>query len=269
MADEMACACTIAGSDSSGGAGIQADLKTFTAIGVWGVTVVTAVTAQNTRTVMGLWRLPAEAVVAQLAAVLEDFPIGAIKTGLLCDRETIHALHDYLPRDIPLVLDPVMISTTGYTFLKAEAIQEIKDHLIPRTTIITPNLTEAATLAGMETIRSLDDVREAARRILNMGPRAVIVKGGHLPGREAMDFYMDRQGEEILKGERFPYEVHGTGCCFAAALAAYLALGCDERGAFQRSKAFVAGAIERALPAARSGRRAVQPELPAYEEGYE
>ena len=268
MANELACACTIAGSDSSGGAGIQADIKTFAAIGVWGVSVVTAVTAQNTRTVIGAWRMPGEAVVAQLAAVLEDFPVGAIKTGLLCDRDTIHALHDYMPLDIPLILDPVMISTSGYTFLKPEAIEEVKDHLVPRTTIITPNLAEAATLAGMETITTLDEMREAAEKILDLGPKAVIVKGGHLPAEEAMDFFMDSEGEEILKGERFPYEVHGTGCCFSAALTAYMAMGCDERTAFTRAKAFVSGAIGRAYPA-MSGRRSVRPTEPAYEEGYD
>ncbi len=246
----MIAACSIAGSDSGGGAGIQADLKTFTALGVWGLTVVTAVTAQNTREVRGSWMLPAEAVTAQLAAVCDDFSIGAFKTGMLGTREIAAAVADRLPAGIPLVVDPVMISTSGHRLLDEEAVGELVRRLIPRADVVTPNIPEAEALTGM-TITSLEDMAEAGRRIIDLGAGAVVVKGGHGSADAVTDILVDAAGTVRLTGRRYPYAVHGSGCCFAAALAAYLARGLSVREAFAAARSFVDGAI--AAAAGESG----------------
>ncbi|WP_241648106.1 bifunctional hydroxymethylpyrimidine kinase/phosphomethylpyrimidine kinase [Methanoculleus taiwanensis] len=246
----MIAACSIAGSDSGGGAGIQADLKTFTAIGVWGLTVVTAVTAQNTREVRGSWMLPAEAVAAQIAAVCDDFSIGAFKTGMLGTREIVRTVAERLPEGIPLVVDPVMISTSGHRLLDEAAVLDLARFLIPRADVVTPNIPEAEALTGMA-ILSLDDMAEAGRRIIDLGAAAVVVKGGHGAGDGVTDMLVDAAGTVRLSGRRYPYAVHGSGCCFAAALAAYLARGMPLREAFASARSFVDGAI--AAAAGESG----------------
>ncbi|HOB18347.1 MAG TPA: bifunctional hydroxymethylpyrimidine kinase/phosphomethylpyrimidine kinase [Candidatus Methanoculleus thermohydrogenotrophicum] len=243
---QIVSACSIAGSDSGGGAGIQADIKTFTALEVFGLTVITAVTAQNTREVRGTWMLPLEAVRAQIEAVVDEFVIGAWKTGMLGNAANVRAVAEALPLEAPLVIDPVMVSTSGHRLLDADAVADLVDHLIPRAEIVTPNLPEAGVLAGMRVV-DLDDMTEAGRRILDLGARAVVVKGGHLAGDRAVDILVDRDGVMEVSGRRYPYSVHGSGCCFSAALAAYLARGMTTREAFFAAREFIDTAIGRAV----------------------
>ena len=243
---QMVSACSIAGSDSGGGAGIQADLKTFTALEVFGLTVVTAVTAQNTREVRGTWMLPPEAVRAQVEAVADDFSIGAWKTGMLGDARNIRAVAGALPGSAVLVIDPVMVSTSGHRLLDEDAVTDLIELLIPRAAVVTPNLPEAEVLAGMQ-VATLDDMAEAGRRILDLGAGAVVVKGGHLAGGSAVDILVDRDGVTEASGRRYPYSVHGSGCCFSAALAAYLARGMAARPAFAAAREFIDTAIGRAV----------------------
>lgn len=253
---EMVCACTIAGSDSGGGAGIQADLKTFSALGVWGCTVVTAITAQNTREVRGSWILSPESVRMQMEAVFDDFSIGAVKTGMLGNDTVIRTVVDSLPEEIPLVVDPVMVSTSGYGLL--ESGTDIFEDLISRANLITPNIPEALALTGMRSITSVQEMILAGRRLQDLGANAVLVKGGHLPGERAVDVFVDKEGELILEGERYPYQVHGSGCCLSAAIAAYIAKNTDVREACRNAKTFMDGAI-RFAAVSRSGLRIIQP----------
>ncbi|MDV2482439.1 bifunctional hydroxymethylpyrimidine kinase/phosphomethylpyrimidine kinase [Methanoculleus sp. Wushi-C6] len=241
----MIAACSVAGSDSGGGAGIQADLKTFLALEVWGLTVVTAVTAQNTREVRGTWVLPPEAVRAQIAAVADDFSIGAWKTGMLGNAPVIRAVAETLPEGAALVIDPVMVSTSGHRLLAEDAVRDLVELLVPRAAVVTPNLPEAEALAGMS-VATVEEMAEAGRRILDLGARAVVVKGGHLSGGAAIDLLVDRDGTASLSGERYPYAVHGSGCCFSAALAAHLARGMPARRAFAAARAFIDEAIREA-----------------------
>jgi hydroxymethylpyrimidine/phosphomethylpyrimidine kinase len=255
----MPCACTIAGSDSGGGAGIQADLKTFTALGVWGTTVITAITAQHPGAVKGIWPLPPEAVAAQMEAVAEGFSIRAYKTGMLASWEIILTVAAHLPEGIPLVVDPVMVATSGGELLEPDALDALRTALLPRATIVTPNLAEAAVLAGTGPITSEEGMRAAARRILEKGPGAVIVKGGHLPSRDAVDLLVDHAGELVLRGERYPYDIHGSGCCFSAALAAFLARGDSVRDAAVHAKAFIGPALREAYRSQR-GSPSIRPD---------
>jgi len=241
----MIAACSIAGSDSGGGAGIQADLKTFTALGVWGLTVITAVTAQNTREVRGAWMLPPEAVRAQIAAVADDFAIGAWKTGMLGNASVIRAVAETLPEEATLVIDPVMISTSGHRLLAEDAIKDLTELLIPKAAVVTPNLPEAEVLAGMR-IESVEDMARAGERILDLGAQAVIMKGGHLSGSAVVDLFLDADGVMQLSGERYPYSVHGSGCCFSAALTAYLARGVSVEEGFRAARVFIDTAIREA-----------------------
>lgn len=247
---------TIAGSDSGGGAGIQADLATFAAYGVWGTAAVTAVTAQNPGGVRGSWALPPETVAAQIAAVSEAYQVGAFKTGMLADASVIRAVAAALPGGVPLVVDPVMVATSGTRLLARDALDVLVDDLLSRAAVVTPNLPEAGVLAGFP-VRSMDGMRAAGAAVLAMGAAAVVVKGGHLEGAPA-DLFMDADGEVLLSGLRHPYAVHGTGCCFSAALAAGLALGMSPRDAFVRAKSFIEGAIAHAVPDLQ-GRRSVNP----------
>lgn len=253
----MPAACTIAGSDSGGGAGVQADLKTFTALGVWGTTVITAITAQNPKEVLGVSMVPEDMVILQLEAVLDDFDIRAIKTGMLGSAGMIRTVARSLPPDIPLVLDPVMIATSGSRLLDEDATGVLLCSLLPRATVVTPNIPEALVLSGMKQIDSLSGMKEAGKRILDLGPDYVVMKGGHLPGDEAIDILVGPETEMVLKGPKYPYEVHGSGCCFSAAMAGYLALGCPVKEAFHKAKGFVDGAIRDAA-VSRSGRRSVR-----------
>jgi hydroxymethylpyrimidine/phosphomethylpyrimidine kinase len=239
------CVCTIAGSDSGGGAGIQADLGTFSALGAWGTSVVTAVTAQNPGGVLGTWMLPDEAVAAQLAAVRSAFPVKAVKTGMLGTAGIVRAVAGGLPEGVPLVVDPVMVATSGGRLLDSEALGPLVELILPRAAVVTPNIAEAAALAGTGPITGLGDMREAARWILGLGPSAVVVKGGDLPSGPATDLYLDRSGELVLEGARYPYTVHGSGCVFSAALAVFLARGMTPREAAMGAKGFIAGALGR------------------------
>lgn len=239
---QMIAACSIAGSDSGGGAGIQADLKTFTALGVWGLTVITAVTAQNTREVRGTWVLPPDAVRAQIEAVADDFSIGAWKTGMLADRQVIRAVVEALPEEADLVIDPVMVSTSGHRLLSEDAVADLTELLIPRAAIVTPNIPEAEVLGRMR-VTTVEDMAEAGQRILDLGARAVVMKGGHLAGGVAVDLLVDRNGVAEASGVRYPYSVHGSGCCFSAALTAHLARGMDARRAFLTAREFIDTAI--------------------------
>jgi len=251
-------ALTIAGSDSGGGAGIQADLKTFAALGIWGTSVITAITAQNTQGVLGVSMVPEAIVTLQIKAVLEDFPILVIKTGMLGTAGMIQAVARALPPDIPLVLDPVIVATSGSRLLEEDATTILLCTLLPRATVVTPNIPEALVLSGMKQIATIPDMKEAGRRILDLGPDYVVVKGGHLPGTEAVDILIGPDTEIMVKSPKYPYEVHGSGCCFSAAMAGYLAHDCSVDLAFSKAKAFIEGAIQRAV-LSRSGRYSVRP----------
>ena len=238
-------ALTIAGSDSGGGAGIQADLKTFAAHRVYGTSAITAVTAQNTLGVTAVQALPADVITAQIEAVAADIGVDAVKTGMLATAaivEAVAAAIDTLEL-ANVVVDPVMIAKGGDRLLEDEAVTALKAELLRRALVVTPNVQEAEVLAGMP-IASLDDAREAARRIFRLGPNAVIIKGGHLPGPDAIDLLYDGRDFLELRGPRIATpNTHGTGCTFAAALAARLALGSSLRAAAEHAKQYVSGAM--------------------------
>jgi hydroxymethylpyrimidine/phosphomethylpyrimidine kinase len=232
------CALTIAGSDPSGGAGIQADLKTFHQFGIYGEAVITLVTVQNTRRVSRVETLSPDLVSEQIEAVLEDIPPQAAKTGALGNAAVVRAVARAAARfAFPLVVDPVMISKHGSPLLPAEAIQILRDELLPRATLVTPNLPEAEALSGTA------DAELAARRILAMGPRAVLIKGGHHPSH-ANDLLFDGSGWSEFPASRVPTRhTHGTGCTYSAAITAGLAQGRSLEEAVARAKAFIAEAI--------------------------
>jgi hydroxymethylpyrimidine/phosphomethylpyrimidine kinase len=239
-------ALTIAGSDSGGGAGIQADLKTFAAHGVFGVSVITAITAQNTREVRHAYNLPVEWIRNQLDAVLDDFEIAAAKTGMLSSAAIIETVVDVLDaRGLKnLVVDPVMVSKSGYRLLQDDAIDVLTSQLIPMARIVTPNLHEAALLAGFD-IHSIDDMKRAAEKVAALGARAVVVKGGHASFALAVDVLCaDGVIEELQPdGPVRERSVHGTGCTFSAAIAARLALGESLRDAVLAAKRYVTRVI--------------------------
>jgi hydroxymethylpyrimidine/phosphomethylpyrimidine kinase len=243
-------ALTIAGSDSGAGAGIQADLKTFAAHGVYGTNAITAVTAQNTTGVMVVKALEADVVIAQIEAVVSDIGVDAVKTGMLATAAIVEAVAATVETlEIPfLVVDPVMIAKSGDALLEPEAVAMVKSELLRRAYVVTPNRMEAEFLADVR-IESLDDVHRAAERIHRLGPSAVIVKGGHLPGPEAVDVLFDGHRHVVLRAARIDStSTHGTGCTFAAALAANLALGHALEDAATRAKEYVTGAIRHGLP---------------------
>ncbi len=249
---------TIAGSDSGAGAGIQADIKTMAALGVFGTTVVTAVTAQSTVSVREVHHLPAALVESQMATVLDDLPVRAVKTGLLAAPDIIETVgRRAVAGDLPhLVVDPVMVASTGRIFLVEEGIDAYRRHLLPEALITTPNLWEAALLAdraptGHEDVEAMVDL---ARRIHELGPRWVLVKGGHLPGVESRsgvappeqvaDVLFDGTAVTVLTGDHVDTSNnHGTGCSLSAAIAAFLARGADVPTAVSAAKEFVLGAL--------------------------
>lgn len=253
-----ACACTIAGSDPTGGAGIQADLSTFAAMGVWGLSVITALTAQTPTRVNTTWVQPPEVVAAQLQVLFDEFSIGAIKTGMLGDGAVIAILGDHLPKEIPLVIDPVMVSSSGHRLLASEAVELLKERLIPRATVVTPNLPEVEVLSGLGPLTSDDEVIQAGRVLLDLGAEAVIVKGGHRTGADATDLLIAGDRVTPLSSVRLPYPVHGTGCCFSAALTALLARGYPVVSAAQGAKTMISRAVCTA-PLGKSGMRMVDP----------
>jgi hydroxymethylpyrimidine/phosphomethylpyrimidine kinase len=238
---DLRAALTIAGSDSGGGAGIQADLKTFAALGVYGTSAITAVTAQNTTGVTTAFPLPTDLVTAQIEAVASDIAIHATKTGMLATAAIVEAV-------LPLVVvDPVMLAKSGDRLLDEDGVRTLCAELLPRATVVTPNIPEAEALTGRR-IRSSDDAREAARRIHGMGPSAVIVKGGHAAGDEIIDLLFDGESFAEFRAARVhTRNTHGTGCTFASAIAAYLARGHSLAEATERAQAYVVGAVRHGL----------------------
>jgi hydroxymethylpyrimidine/phosphomethylpyrimidine kinase len=244
MTSIIAKAMTIAGSDSGGGAGIQADLKTFWAFGVYGTSIVTAVTAQNTVEVGAIAEVPEEVVIAQLDSVFEDIGADAVKIGMLGSRSIIENVVDRLEAWGPkfLVVDPVMMSKSGAPLLQPDAVKSLAKELLPMATIVTPNIPEAEVLAKRE-IKTADDVRDAARAIQALGPQIVIVKGGHLDG-PAVDLVFDGEQFTPIEGQRIDTQnTHGTGCTFSAAITALLARGVDRMEAIQLGKRFIEAAL--------------------------
>jgi hydroxymethylpyrimidine/phosphomethylpyrimidine kinase len=238
-------ALTIAGSDSGGGAGIQADLKTFHARGVHGLSVIAAITSQNTRGVTAVHTVPTKHIRSQLDAVFDDFPIGAVKTGMLGSAAVTRLVAKEMRMRKPawLVVDPVMISTSGARLLDEDAVQAMVDELIPQADILTPNLPEAEALLGRK-LRKTKDFDGAGEALLELGARAVLLKGGHSNEREVVDRLYDERGVMELRHRRLPIEGHGTGCTLASAIAAELAKGLAPRSAVRRAVAYVQRALE-------------------------
>jgi hydroxymethylpyrimidine/phosphomethylpyrimidine kinase len=248
----IAKALTIAGSDSGGGAGIQADLKTFAALGVYGMSVITAVTAQNTVGVFGIQEIDREMVARQIDAVVEDIGVDAAKTGMLSSAPIIETVAERLRHHAlrGLVVDPVMVAKSGDRLLRADAVEALKEHLLPLALIVTPNLPEAETLVGHQ-LQSDDDLRMAARAIHALGPAYVVVKGGHRSG-EATDLVYDgREFYELQAARVETPHTHGTGCTFSAAIAAGLARGLEPLTAIREAKEYLTGALAHAYAIGR------------------
>jgi len=244
----MKTALTIAGSDSGGGAGIQADLKTFAAHGVFGTSALTAVTAQNTRGVVCWQALPADLVTAQIEAVAGDLGADAVKIGMLATAAIVEAVAAAIRAlDLPqVVVDPVMIAKGGDRLIDADAVAAMRSELLPNAHVVTPNVPEAEVLAGMP-VRSLDDMRQAGERILRSGPRVVLVKGGHLDGPDSIDIACMESGTfEIRRPRIETRHTHGTGCTLSSAIAANLALGLPDREAMEAAREYLDGAIRHA-----------------------
>lgn len=239
-------ALTIAGSDSSGGAGIQADLKTFSALGVYGASVITALTAQNTTGVEGVFPVPPDFVLAQMRAVMSDLDVGAIKTGMLANAAIVEAVATELRAAArPVVVDPVMVATSGDLLLEADAVAAVRERLLPLALVVTPNLPEAARLTDTPEARSVEAMVEQGRQILAFGPRAVLVKGGHSAGREAVDMLVTADDATSFTGPRIDTRhTHGTGCTLSSAIAALLARGLPLAEAVGRAKTYVRLGLE-------------------------
>ena len=241
-------ALTIAGSDSGGGAGIQADLKTFAALGVHGTAAITAITAQNTLAVTDIFELPIEMIRAQIEAVVSDLDVRAAKTGMLASSQIIDAVALAITqhRITNLVVDPVMVAKGGAKLLRDDAIDSLRIRLLPLATVITPNLPEAEVILGRP-VQTLAERRAAARDLVAMGVRAAVVKGGHAEG-DVTDVYWDGTDMVELTGTRIrTANTHGSGCVFSAAIAAGLAKGLEPLAAVRGAKEFIAGAIEHSL----------------------
>jgi len=238
---------TIAGSDSGGGAGVQADIKTITALGGYAASAITAVTVQNTLGVQGIHPIPPQIVAAQIRAVLADIGADAIKTGMLGGGAAIEVVLDVLAEfpGIPLVVDPVMVAKGGAALLAGGALDSLR-RLIARADLVTPNAPEAEALTGLA-IADTDDLRAAGERLLTLGVRAVLMKGGHVPGDRVIDLLMTPAGETVLEGPRIAtHHTHGTGCTLASACAVGLAQGLKLEGAVARAWAYTAEAIRQA-----------------------
>jgi hydroxymethylpyrimidine/phosphomethylpyrimidine kinase len=243
---------TVAGSDSGGGAGIQADLKTMLAMGVHGMSVLTAVTAQNSVGVQGGWDLPVEAVQAQLDSVLDDIGVDAVKTGMLSSPDLVVAVAERLrpvvrEQRVPLVVDPVGVSKHGHRLLRDDAVDVLREQLVPLATVVTPNLPEVEMLTGVH-VEDEDGLREGALAVLDLGPRWVLVKGGHLEG-DAVDLLTDGTTDVRVRARRLDNRhTHGTGCTLASAIASRLALGDDVPSAVRAAKRYVSGALAAGFP---------------------
>lgn len=237
---------SIAGFDGSGGAGIQADLKTFSALGCYGMTVLTALPVQNTMGVRSCYEIPLDAIQAQLEAIFDDITPDSIKIGMLFNSEIVKLVADFLEKrafNIPIVLDPVMVAKSGDNLLLPEAINALKKRLIPLATIITPNLPEAEALMG-----ATAEMQTLAKQLLNIGSHAILLKGGHQDGPNSNDLYMDQSGQEIwLSSPRITSKnTHGTGCTLSAAIASYLALGQPLIEACRLAKQYLSEALKAA-----------------------
>lgn len=245
----MKVALTIAGSDSSGGAGIQADIKTFQAHGVFGMSVITAVTAQNTQKVYDIQEIRPQLVQDQITCLFEDIAVHAVKIGMVSSTALIQAIAAALQKVNPpaVVLDPVMISKSGYRLLKPDAQEALVQHLFPLAEVVTPNIFEAEALVGKK-IRTLDEMRTAAEAILKLSAKKVVVKGGHLGETSATDILFDGNRFQELQSSRIDTQnTHGTGCTFSSAIAANLALGKDFFAAVTQAKTYITGAIRHSL----------------------
>jgi hydroxymethylpyrimidine/phosphomethylpyrimidine kinase len=241
-----AIAVTIAGSDSGGGAGIQADLKTFSALGVYGASVITALTAQNTRGVQGIHDVPPAFIGGQIDSVFSDLAVRAVKIGMLSQPAVIEAVAAGLARHGAerVVLDPVMVAASGDPLLAPEAVETLRTTLIPRALLVTPNLPEAAAILGEGVVETEDAMRAQAERIMALGPRAVLVKGGHASGPESVDVLIGPDGVHRFSGIRVATRnTHGTGCTLSSAIAAGLAKGAGLLDAVEAAKAYISAAI--------------------------
>jgi hydroxymethylpyrimidine/phosphomethylpyrimidine kinase len=239
-------ALTIAGSDSSGGAGIQADLKTFAALGVFGASAITALTAQNTKGVTGIHAVPADFVTAQIDAVFSDLDVGAVKIGMVAQASCIDAIASALSRWKPrhVVLDPVMVATSGDRLLAAEAVEALRAKLMPLASVITPNLPEAAALLDEPIAQTEAAIESQGRRLLSLGCRAVLIKGGHGKGAESIDYLVGTDTTVALAAPRVATRnTHGTGCSLSSAVAAGLAKGEDIETAARNAKSWISAAI--------------------------
>jgi hydroxymethylpyrimidine/phosphomethylpyrimidine kinase len=239
-------ALTIAGSDSGGGAGIQADLKTFSALGVYGASVITALTAQNTRGVQGIHHVPAEFVAAQLDSVFSDLAVGAVKIGMLSQPDVIDAVADALAArgSANVVLDPVMIATSGDRLISDTAAIRLRERLLPLALVLTPNLPEAAALLGESVATNEAEMEAQGRRLLALGPASVLMKGGHLTGPESVDIFVYPDGRGRLEAPRVPTRnTHGTGCTLSSAIAAMLASGSSLVEAVVQAKDYLTDAL--------------------------
>lgn len=238
-------ALTIAGSDSGGGAGIQADLKSFSALGVYGASVITALTAQNTHTVTMVEEVSPAMVAAQIAAVFDDLAVGAVKVGMLASPAIITSVAvGLLPQEAPVVLDPVMVAKSGDVLLHSDAIDTLRTQLLPVCALLTPNIPEAARLLGTEPARCEQDMAEQGRALLALGPEAVLMKGGHMDGPLCVDLLVGPDGVTRLETRRIDTRnTHGTGCSLSAAIAAGLARGLPLVEAVRRAHGWLQGAI--------------------------
>ena len=240
---------TIAGSDCSGGAGIQADLKTFSALGTYGMSVITALTAQNTQGVQAVHAVPAAFVTAQCQAVFSDIRVDAVKIGMLADTAIIAAVADALSEWRPacVVLDPVMVSKNGHRLLADSAIDALRRHLLPQASIVTPNLPEAAALLGCDEATTETEMVEQGRRLLKAGCQAVLMKGGHLDNAESPDWLFTREGEQRFTAQRIMTKnTHGTGCTLSAALAALRPRHTNWADTVQEAKSWLSSALAQA-----------------------
>jgi hydroxymethylpyrimidine/phosphomethylpyrimidine kinase len=239
----------VAGSDSGGGAGIQADIKTVTALGGYAATAITAVTVQNTLGVTGIHAIPVQTVIAQIRAVLGDIGADVIKTGMLATGELIDTVFSLIKREapnVPLVVDPVMVAKGGAPLVDKDALHAMKSRLVSLATLVTPNLPEAEALTGRK-ITTPQAMREAAKALLELGPKAVLLKGGHLPGDTILDVFADTGGTQEWSATRIATRhTHGTGCTLASAIATGLAQGLGTIDSISRARAYVRRAIETA-----------------------
>lgn len=241
-----AIALTIAGSDSGGGAGIQADIKTFSALGAYAASVITAITAQNTKGVTAVEDISVATIIAQMDAVFSDLAVNAVKIGMVSRIETIAAIAERLRRQSqPVVLDPVMVATSGDRLLHEDAIETLRRDLLPLATIVTPNLPEAALLTGSSMAKTETEIARQAEAILKAGAKAVLVKGGHGDGPESTDYLFADGAMQALSAPRVETKNdHGTGCTLAAAITAHLAKACELREAVELAKEYLNGALD-------------------------